>query len=53
MLKDRVMELFKNYEKDVQQVIAEVLTFEQEHISLERFRVKEPIKEIIDQAVKK
>ena len=52
MLKARVMELFKEYEPDVQRVISEVLTLEQEHISMERPRVKQSIKQIIDQAVK-
>jgi len=52
MLKDRLLELFKKYEQDVQQVVAEVLTLEQEHISMERPRVKEQIKDIIDRVVK-
>ena len=52
MLKDRLLELFKEYEQDVQQVVAEVLTLEQEHISMERPRVKEQIKDIIDRVVK-
>lgn len=52
MLKDRLLELFKKYEQDVQQVVAEVLTLEQEHISMERPRVKEQIKKIIDRVVR-
>jgi hypothetical protein len=52
MLKARVMELFKECEADVREVISEVLTLEQEHISMERPRVKQPIKQIIDQVVK-
>jgi hypothetical protein len=52
MLKARVMELFKECEPDVRKVISEVLTLEQEHISMERPRVKQPIKQIIDQVVK-
>ena len=52
MLKARVMELFKECEPDVQKVISEVLTLEQEHISMERPRVKQPIKQIIDQVIK-
>ena len=52
MLKDRLMELFKEYEPDVQDVIAEVLALEQEHISMERPRVKQPIRQIIDRVVK-
>lgn len=52
MLGDRLQELFGEYEEDVQQVIAEVLTLEQEHISMERPRVKEQIRQIIDRVVK-
>jgi hypothetical protein len=52
MLKDRLLELFREYEQDVQQVIADVLALEQEHISMERPRVKEQIKEIIDRVVR-
>ena len=51
MLKKRVMELFKECEPDVQRVISEVLTLEQEHISMERPRVKQPIRQIIDRIV--
>lgn len=53
MLKDKLMKLFKDYEPDVQKVVEEVLALEQEHISLERFKYKESIKEIIDGTVKK
>lgn len=52
MLKDRLMELFKEYEPDVQYVIAEVLALEQEHISMERPRVKQQIRQIIDRVVR-
>ena len=48
MLKDRLMELFKEYDPEVQRVISEVLTLEQEHISMERPRVKNLVKQIID-----
>ena len=51
MLKKRVMELFKECEPDVQRVISEVLTLEQEHISMERPRVKQPIRQIIERIV--
>jgi hypothetical protein len=53
MIKDRVLELFKDYDKDVQRVIEKVLELEQEHISLERPRVMDGIREIIDRTVKK
>ena len=42
----------KEYEPDVQDVIAEVLALEQEHISMERPRVKQPIRQIIDRVVR-
>ena len=48
MLKDRLLELFEECEQDVRQVIAEVLTLEQEYITMERPRVKEQIKQSID-----
>jgi hypothetical protein len=51
MLKDRLMELFKEYDPEVQRVISEVLTLEQEHISMERPRVKNLVKQIIDHVV--
>lgn len=51
MLKDRLMELFKECDRDVQRVISEVLALEQAHISLERPRVKNSIKQIIDRVV--
>ena len=50
MPKDRLTELFKAYEHDVQQVIAEVLAFEQAHISLKEPRFTKEIKQIIDRA---
>ena len=52
MLKNRVMEMFKECEPDVQRVISEVLALEQEHISMERPRVKQAIRQIIDQVIK-
>ena len=52
MPKERMLELFKEYERDVQRVIAEVLAFEQEHISMKQPPFKEPIKKIIDRVVK-
>ena len=52
MLRDRLMELFKEYDQDIQRVIADVLVLEQEHISMERPRVKDRIKQIIDRVVR-
>ncbi len=51
MTKDRLTKLFGEYEHDVQKVIAEVLAFEQEHISLKEPRFTKAIKKIIDLAV--
>jgi len=52
MLRDRLLKLFEEYDQDVRQVIADILALEQEHISMERPRVKEQIKQIIKQVVK-
>lgn len=48
MLKDRILGLFEDHEQDVRRVIAEVLELEQKNISLERPRVKEEIRQIVD-----
>lgn len=53
MIKDRVLELFKDQDEDVQRVIERVLEFEQENISIKQPRFMEPIREIIDRTVKK
>ncbi len=53
MIKDRVLELFKDQDEDVQRVIEKVLELEQENISIDRPRVMEGIREIIDRTVKK
>lgn len=53
MLKERLLELFRKYDADVQEVIAEVVTLEQEHISMKNPRgIKEKIKEVIDRVAK-
>jgi len=53
MIRDRLLNLFKQHDQEVQRVIAEVLKLEQENISMERPRgIKEDIKEIIDRVVK-
>ena len=51
MLKDLLMESFKECDRDVQKVISEVLILEQAHISMERPRIKNSIKQIIDRVV--
>lgn len=49
MLKDRLVTLFKEYDPEIQIIIARVLTLEQEHISMERPRIKEDVDAIIAQ----
>jgi hypothetical protein len=54
MIKDRMLKLFAGCEPAVQKVIEEVLSIEQEYISMKSPRgVKEAIKEVIDRTVKK
>ncbi len=47
MLKDRLKELFLTYDPAIQRIVYEVGELEQQHISMERPRVKEQIDEII------
>lgn len=47
MLKDRLKELFEDYDPTIQAVISGVLSVEQEHISMRRPRVKDDIDFII------
>jgi hypothetical protein len=53
MYRERLRQLFSDYDPDIQTVIAEVLRLEQEHITMDRPRLKEPIDEIVDQVAKK
>ena len=48
MLKDRLKELFQDYDPAIQAVISRVLSVEQEHISKQKPRVREDIDYIID-----
>jgi hypothetical protein len=48
MLKDRLRQLFEGYDPAIQAVISGVLSLEQEHISMQRPRVKDDINHIID-----
>jgi hypothetical protein len=48
MLKDRIKELFEDYDPAIQAVISSVLSVEQEHISMAKPRVKDDIDFIID-----
>ena len=47
MLKDRLRELFVTYDPAIQRIVYEVGELEQQHISMERPRVKDQIDEII------
>jgi hypothetical protein len=53
MLKDRLKQLFENYDPTIQAVISGVLSVEQEHISMQRPRVKEEIDSIIDRVAER
>lgn len=48
MLKDRLKQLFEQYDSEIQAIISSVLIVEQEHISMERPRVKDEIDYIIN-----
>ena len=52
MSKSRLTKLFGEYERDVQKVIADVLVFEQEHISQKEPRFTKAIKGIIDRVTR-
>lgn len=52
MKKERLRKLFSTYDPAIQQVISEVLIVEQEHISIDRPRVKDQIDNIIDRVAK-
>lgn len=47
MLKDQLQKLFDNYDPAIKKIILGVLTVEQEHISMERPRVKDDIDAIV------
>lgn len=52
MLKDRIVERFKDCDPVVQQIIADVLALEWKNLSLKKPRVKEEIDQIIEDAIK-
>jgi len=52
MLKDKLRDLFKGYSDEVQQIIFEVLKFEQENITRDRPQFKSEIKDIVSKVVK-
>ena len=47
MSKNHLKELFENYDPSVKKIILGVLSVEQEHISMERPRVKDEIDNIV------
>jgi hypothetical protein len=53
MQKERLMNLFETFDPTVRNIILGVLDIEQEHISMERPRVKDQIDEIVTGAAKK
>lgn len=53
MLKDRLKQLFEDYDSAIQAVISGVLSVEQEHISMQRPRVKEEIDYIVNLVAQK
>jgi len=53
MQKERLMNLFETFDPAVRNIILGVLDIEQEHISMERPRVKEHIDEIVTAVAKK
>ncbi|NOK58236.1 MAG: hypothetical protein GFH27_549279n42 [Chloroflexi bacterium AL-W] len=53
LLRERLRQLFADYDPAVQKVISEVLTLEQEYISNDRPRLKDPIDEIISKVASK
>lgn len=53
MHKERLTNLFESFDPTVRSIILGVLDIEQEHISMEKPRVKEHIDEIISAVAKK
>lgn len=52
MYRDRLRALFREYDPAIQTIIAEVLQLEQEHITMDRPRLKDQIDEIIEGVAK-
>ena len=53
MLKEKILELFREYDPEVQEVITRVLEEEWAHLSLEKPRgIRKKIRQIIDDEVK-
>jgi len=53
MLKERLNQLFTTFDPSIQALISEVLLLEQEHISMDKPRLKEHIDQIISRLAAK
>jgi len=53
VLRERLNQLFKAYDPAIQSLISQVLTLEQEHISLDKPHLKNEIDQIISQLASK
>lgn len=53
MHRERLVNLFESFDPTIKNIVLGVLNIEQEHISMEKPRVKEHIDEIISSAAKK
>lgn len=52
MNRDRLRSLFSSYDPEIQFIIEQVLQLEQEHITMDRPRLKDQIDEIITEEAK-
>lgn len=53
MLKERLSQLFTTHDPVIQNLISEILIFEQANISMEKLHFKEPIDQIISRLAAK
>ena len=51
LLKDRILALFVDCPAPVRKVVSDIIRLEQEHITMERPRVKEAVRQIVERAV--
>lgn len=52
MLREKILELFRDCEPVVQKIIADVIALEWERLSYKKPQVKEEVRQIIEDAVK-
>jgi hypothetical protein len=52
MIAPKVLELFHSYDERIKLLIAEVIKIEQENIHLQRPRIKDQIRAVVDEVVK-